>query len=451
YIKAIKILNVAGAYWRGDEKNKQLIRLYGISFPGAKDLRSYLTRMEEAKSRDHRELAKKLGLFSFSERVGVGLPLWLPGGSFLRNELENFIKVLQQKAGYLPVITPHIGRKKLYEISGHDEKYGADSFQPILSPHDEIFMLRPMNCPHHCEIYRSVPRSYRDLPLRLSELGTVYRYEQSGELHGLTRVRGFTQDDAHIFCTRDQVKSEFSGVIDLVLRVFAALDFQDYRVQISVRSPDTPDKYMGSDSDWDRAEADIKESVLEKGLSAEVVSGEAAFYGPKLDFMVRDALDREWQLGTIQLDYQLPQRFGLEYVGSDNRKHVPIMIHRAPFGSMERFIALLIEHTGGKFPFWLAPTQLILLSVSDRVEEYVHDLRLRLRDGLFRVDTDLRNEKIGKKIRDAELMKIPYMLIIGDREMENREVSVRGHGKGKIGVMGLSELEEWLEDQRKHP
>lgn len=433
-IKAIKLMNVAGAYWRGDEKNKQLTRIYAITFTKAKDLTDYLILLEEAKKRDHRKLGKELELFTFSEKVGMGLPLWLPKGAALRERLENFLKKAQMKAGYLPVITPHIGNKNLYVTSGHYEKYGADSFQPIKTPHEgEEFFLKPMNCPHHCEIYKATPKSYKDLPVRLAEFGTVYRYEQAGELHGLTRVRGFTQDDAHLFCRPDQVKEEFCKVIDLVLYVFKALDFTDYTAQISLRDPENKSKYIGSDENWALAESAIIESAAEKGLKTVVELGEAAFYGPKLDFMVRDAIGRKWQLGTIQVDYNLPERFELEYTGSDNQKHRPVMIHRAPFGSLERFVAVLIEHCAGKFPLWLAPEQVSILPISEKFNDYAKKVLELLNNYDIRATIDDRNEKIGKKIRDTELNKVPYMLIIGEKEMEENTLSVRKQGAGDIG------------------
>ncbi len=409
FIKAIKLMNIAGAYWRGDEKNKQLTRIYGITFTKAKDLADYLVLLEEAKKRDHRKLGKELELFTFSEKVGMGLPFWLPKGTALRERLENFLKKAQLKAGYLPVVTPHIGNKNLYITSGHYEKYGADSFQPIKTPHEgEEFFLKPMNCPHHCEIYKASPKSYKDLPVRLAEFGTVYRYEQAGELHGLTRVRGFTQDDAHLFCRPDQVKEEFCKVIDLVLYVFKALDFKDFTAQISLRDPENKTKYIGSDENWEKAEAAIIEAAAEKGLKTVVELGEAAFYGPKLDFMVKDALGRSWQLGTIQVDYNLPERFELEYIGSDNQKHRPVMIHRAPFGSMERFVAVLIEHCAGNFPLWLAPEQIIILPISEKYNDYAKKVLELLKNYDIRGLVDDRNEKIGKKIRDAELNKSSF-------------------------------------------
>ena len=434
FIKAIKLLNVAGAYWRGDENRQQLTRIYGVTFPKKSDLDAHLELLEEAKKRDHRKLGKELQLFHFSQKVGAGLPLWLPKGADLRARLEGFLKEAQRKAGYLPVITPHIGSKKLYETSGHWEKYGEDSFKPIETPQEgEVYMLKPMNCPHHCEIYNASPRSYKDLPLRLAEFGTVYRYEQSGELHGLTRVRGFTQDDAHIFCTVDQVKEEMSKVIDLVLYIFKTLDFQDFIVQVSLRDPNNPAKYIGSDENWEKAERDLQEVAKEKNLSTVVEYGEAAFYGPKLDFMVRDAIGRKWQLGTVQIDYNLPERFELDYTGADNEKHRPVMIHRAPFGSMERFVAILIEHCAGKFPIWLSPEQVRILPISDKYNEYCQDVSKVLDNYDIRASIDERNEKVGKKIRDAELERVPYMLIIGEKEMENGQVSARKQGKGDIG------------------
>jgi threonyl-tRNA synthetase len=443
YIKAVKILNVAGAYWKGDEKNKMLVRVYGISFPKEKDLKEYLEKLEEAKKRDHRKLGKELELFTFSEKVGMGLPLWLPKGAALRERLEQFMRRQQQKRGYLSVITPHIAHKNLYVTSGHYEKYGKDSFQPIQTPQEgELFFLKPMNCPHHCEIYKSSPRSYRDLPLRLAEFGTVYRYEQHGELHGLTRVRGFTQDDAHIFCTPEQVKEEFCKVIDLVLYVFKSLGFKDYTAQISLRDPSDTSKYIGSEENWNMAERAIIESAQEKGLKTIQVPGEAAFYGPKLDFMVKDALGRKWQLGTIQVDYNLPERFELEYTGADNQKHRPVMIHRAPFGSMERFVAVLLEHCGGNFPFWLAPEQFVVLSISEKYNDYAEKVTQYLSDNDFRGTSDIRNEKIGKKIRDHELKKIPFMIIVGEKEVESQKVSLRKHGQGDMGSFSWSELSD---------
>lgn len=441
FIKAIKLTNVAGAYWRGDEKNKQLTRIYGITFTKAKDLSDYLTMLEEAKKRDHRKLGKELELFTFSEKVGMGLPLWLPKGAALRERLENFLKKAQLKAGYLPVVTPHIGNKNLYVTSGHYEKYGADSFQPIRTPHEgEEFFLKPMNCPHHCEIYKASPKSYKDLPVRLAEFGTVYRYEQAGELHGLTRVRGFTQDDAHLFCRPDQVKEEFCKVIDLVLYVFKALDFKDYTAQISLRDPENKTKYIGSDENWALAERAIVESAAEKGLNTVVELGEAAFYGPKLDFMVRDAIGRKWQLGTIQVDYNLPERFDLEYTGSDNQKHRPVMIHRAPFGSLERFVAVLIEHCAGKFPLWLSPEQVSILPISEKYNEYAKKVLELLNNYDIRGLVDERNEKIGKKIRDTELNKIPFMLVVGEKEALEGKVSVRKQGAGDIGSFSVEEF-----------
>ncbi len=440
-IKAIKLLNTAGAYWRGDEKRKQLTRIYGVTFPKQKDLTEHLEMLELAKQRDHRKLGKELELFTFSEKVGMGLPLWLPKGARLRERLENFLKKAQVKAGYDPVVTPHIGHKNLYVTSGHYEKYGEDSFQPIRTPNEgEEFLLKPMNCPHHCEIYKSKPRSYKDLPLRLAEFGTVYRYEQSGELHGLTRVRGFTQDDAHLFCTPDQVKDEFKKVIDLVLYVFNALGFENFTTQISLRDPENKSKYIGDDKVWEIAENAIVEASAEKNLETVTVLGEAAFYGPKLDFMVKDVLGRKWQLGTIQVDYNLPERFELEYIGADNQKHRPVMIHRAPFGSMERFVALLIENCGGDFPLWLAPDQVAILPLSERFKDHCDDLMRQLEANDISGFVDHRDEKIGKKIRDAEILKIPYMLIIGDKEAESKKVSIRRHGEGDIGQMGEDEF-----------
>jgi threonyl-tRNA synthetase len=435
-VKAVKITSVAGAYWRGDETKSQLTRVYGISFPKQKLLEEYLILLEEAKRRDHRKLGKELELFTFSEKVGMGLPLWLPRGTALRQRLENLLKAAQQKAGYQPVMTPHIGNKELYITSGHYEKYGKDSFQPMSTPKEgESFMLKPMNCPHHCEIYKSKPRSYRDLPVRLAEFGTVYRYEQSGELHGLTRVRGFTQDDAHLFVRPDQLDEEFEKVIDLVSYVFSSLGFADYEAQISLRDPDNPSKYIGSDENWEKAEGAIIRAAASKRLNAKIEYGEAAFYGPKLDFMVRDALGRKWQLGTIQVDYNLPERFDLEYMGADNQKHRPIMIHRAPFGSMERFIAILIEHCEGKFPLWLTPDQFIILTISEKYNAAAEKVLLLLAQKELRGTCDLRSEKIGRKIRDAELNRIPFMLIIGEKESDSGMVSVRRQGQGDMGTM----------------
>ncbi len=441
FIKAIKLLNVAGAYWRGDEKNKMLTRIYGIAFPKQKELEEYLHMLEEAKKRDHRKLGKELELFAFSEKVGMGLPLWLPKGTVLRERLEQFMRKAQIKAGYDPVVTPHIGSKALYVTSGHYEKYGKDSFQPILTPDaGEEFLLKPMNCPHHCEIYKVKPRSYKDLPIRLAEFGTVYRYEQSGELHGLTRVRGFTQDDAHIFCRPDQVKEEFIKVIDLVFHVFNSLGFENYTAQVSLRDPADKVKYIGEDALWDRAEREIQEAADERGLKTVAVKGEAAFYGPKLDFMVKDALGRSWQLGTIQVDYQLPQRFELEYVGSDNQKHRPVMIHRAPFGSLERFIAVLIEHCAGNFPIWLSPEQVAVLPISERFNAYAEEVILQLKNQDIRGFLDDRDEKIGRKIRDAEVKKVPYMLIVGEKEAAEKMVAVRKHGSGDQGSVLLADF-----------
>jgi len=440
-IKAIKLLSVAGAYWRGDEKNKMLKRIYGITFPKQKELEEYLHMLEEAKKRDHRKLGKELELFAFSEKVGMGLPLWLPKGTILRERLEQFMRRAQIRAGYDPVVTPHIGSKQLYVTSGHYEKYGKDSFQPIHTPDEsEEFLLKPMNCPHHCEIYKVKPRSYKDLPIRLAEFGTVYRYEQSGELHGLTRVRGFTQDDAHIFCRPDQVKNEFIKVIDLVLFVFKSLGFENYTAQVSLRDPENKAKYIGEDALWERAEREIQEAADERGLKTVAVKGEAAFYGPKLYFMVKDALGRSWQLGTIQVDYQLPQRFELEYIGSDNQKHRPVMIHRAPFGSMERFVAVLIEHCAGNFPLWLAPEQLAVLPISERFNDYGQQVLDTLKNMDIRGFLDDRNEKIGRKIRDAEVTKVPFMLLVGEKEAAEGKVAVRKHGQGDQGVMDLKEF-----------
>ena len=435
-VKAIKLMSIAGAYWRGDENNKQLTRIYGVSFPKQKELKEYLALLEEAKKRDHRKLGKELELFTFSKKVGQGLPLWLPKGAALRERLENFLKKAQKKAGYEMVVSPHIGHKELYMTSGHYEKYGADSFQPIKTPNEgEEFLLKPMNCPHHCEIYNSKPWSYKDLPKRFAEFGTVYRYEQSGELHGLTRVRGFTQDDAHIFCTPDQLDQEFKNVIDLVLYVFGSLGFENFTAQVSLRDPDNPEKYIGSNENWDKAEKAILNATIEKGLDYIIEKGEAAFYGPKLDFMVKDALGRSWQLGTIQVDYNLPERFELEYKGSDNEHHRPVMIHRAPFGSMERFIAILLEHTGGNFPLWLMPEQVSILTLSEKYEKYAEKVLNVLENNEIRALVDNRSETIGKKIREAEMNKIPYMLILGDQEEVENSVSVRKHSEGDLGSM----------------
>ncbi len=434
FIKAAKILNIAGAYWKGDEKNKMLTRIYGITFPKDKELKEYLVLLEEAKKRDHRKLGKELELFTFSEKVGMGLPLWLPKGAMLRERLIQFMQKAQLKAGYLPVVSPHIAQKELYVCSGHYEKYGADSFQPIKTPHEgEEFYLKPMNCPHHCEIYKSSPKSYKDLPQRYAEFGTVYRYEQRGELHGLTRVRGFTQDDAHLFCRPDQVKEEFLKVIDLVLYVFNALDFKDYTAQISLRDPENKTKYIGSEHNWVLAEQAIIESAAEKGLKTVTELGEAAFYGPKLDFMVKDALGRKWQLGTIQVDYNLPERFELEYTGSDNQKHRPVMIHRAPFGSLERFIAVLIEHCAGNFPLWLTPDQFAILPISEKYNAYAEKVKDILGASELRGFVDDRNETIGKKIRDNEVKKVPFMLIVGEKEEAEGKVALRARGKGDVG------------------
>ena len=446
-IKAVKLTAIAGAYWRGDEKNKQLTRIYGITFPKQAELTEHLERLEEAKRRDHRKLGKELELFTFSQKVGQGLPLWLPKGAALRERLENFLKKAQRKAGYQQVITPHIGNKELYVTSGHYEKYGADSFQPIRTPDpNEEFYLKPMNCPHHCEIFKSKPRSYKDLPARFAEFGTVYRYEQSGELHGLTRVRGFTQDDAHIFCTQEQVKEEFKNVIDIVLYVLKTLKFENFKAQISLRDKENSAKYIGSDENWQRAEQAIIEAAAEKELPTVVAYGEAAFYGPKLDFMVQDALGREWQLGTIQVDYNLPERFELEYIGADNQKHRPVMIHRAPFGSMERFVAVLLEHCAGDFPLWLSTEQFIVLPISDKYNEYAEKVSEFLNNSDIRGLIDDRNEKIGKKIRDAELNKLPFMLIVGEKEAESNTISVRQRGVGDHGSMDLNKFAELVQD-----
>ncbi|MFN4247134.1 MAG: threonine--tRNA ligase [Flavipsychrobacter sp.] len=441
FIKAIKLMNIAGAYWRGNEKNKMLTRIYGVTFPAQKELDEHIALLEEAKKRDHRKLGKELELFAFSEKVGSGLPLWLPKGAMLRERLQQFLQKAQLDTGYLPVITPHIGSKQLYVTSGHWEKYGKDSFRPITTPQEgEEFMLKPMNCPHHCEIYKTAPRSYKDLPLRLAEFGTVYRYEQSGELHGLTRVRGFTQDDAHLFCRPDQVLEEFKKVIDLVMYVFTSLDFQNFTAQVSLRDKEDRSKYIGSEENWQIAEQAIIQAAAEKGLNTVVEYGEAAFYGPKLDFMVKDALGRSWQLGTIQVDYNLPERFELEYVDSDNSRKRPVMIHRAPFGSMERFIAVLLEHCGGNLPLWLAPVQLKVLPISDKFGEYAEQVAKALKAEGIRAEVDDRNEKIGKKIRDTELMKVPYMLVVGEKEMNEGMVAVRKHGEGDKGTLPLQEF-----------
>ncbi len=443
FIKAVKLLNVAGAYWMGDENNQQLTRIYGVSFPKNKELQEFLVMLEEAKKRDHRKIGKEMELFAFSEKVGMGLPLWLPKGTQLRERLEQFLRKAQVKAGYDPVVTPHIGNKNLYVTSGHYEKYGEDSFQPIQTPHeDEEFLLKPMNCPHHCEIFKVRPRSYKELPLRLAEFGTVYRYEQHGELHGLTRVRGFTVDDAHIFCRPDQVKDEFLKVIDLTLYVLRSLNFQDFTAQLSFRDPENKEKYIGEDAVWDQAEREIAEAAEEKELPTVTEYGEAAFYGPKLDFMVKDALNRTWQLGTIQVDYNLPERFELEYIGADNQKHRPVMIHRAPFGSMERFAAVLIEHCGGNFPLWLAPDQIAILPISEKYHHYAQGLLKRLEEHDITGMLDSRDEKIGRKIRDAEVKKIPYMLIVGEKEAGEDLVSVRKHGSGDLGQMPINEFVE---------
>ncbi|WP_034889186.1 threonine--tRNA ligase [Gillisia sp. Hel_I_29] len=449
-IKAVKLMSVAGAYWRGDENKPQLTRVYGTSFPKQKDLKEYLELLEEAKKRDHRKLGKELELFTFSQKVGQGLPLWLPKGAALRERLENFLKKAQKTAGYEMVVTPHIGQKELYVTSGHYAKYGADSFQPIHTPNEgEEFLLKPMNCPHHCEIYNSSPWSYRDLPKRFAEFGTVYRYEQSGELHGLTRVRGFTQDDAHIFCTPDQLDSEFKKVIDLTLYVFDSLGFKDFTAQVSLRDPDNKEKYIGSDDVWEKAESAIISAAKEKGLNYVIEKGEAAFYGPKLDFMVKDALGRSWQLGTIQVDYNLPERFDLTYKGSDNETHRPVMIHRAPFGSMERFIAVLLENAGGNFPLWLMPEQAIILSLSEKYEKYSQKVLSLLENDEIRALANHRNDTIGKKIRDAEMSKIPYMLIVGEQEEKDGTVSVRKHGEGDIGTMSIEDFAELVNNEIK--
>ena len=448
FIKAVKLMNIAGAYWRGDENNAQLTRIYGISFPKQKELKEYLELLEEAKKRDHRKLGKELKLFAFSQKVGLGLPLWLPKGAALRDRLEKFLKDAQENAGYQQVVSPHIGQKELYMTSGHFQKYGEDSFQPIKTPQDgEEYLLKPMNCPHHCEIFNAQTWSYRDLPQRYAEFGTVYRYEQSGELHGLTRVRGFTQDDAHIFCTPEQLDEEFKKVIDLVLYVFGSLGFENFTAQFSLRDPENPTKYIGSDENWKKAESAILNAAEEKGLNYKVVTGEAAFYGPKLDFMVKDALGRQWQLGTIQVDYNLPERFELEYKGSDNEMHRPVMIHRAPFGSLERFIAILIEHTGGNFPLWLMPEQATILSISEKYENYSKKVLSLLKKHEIRATFDNRGETMGKKIREAEMNKIPYMLIVGEAEVENETVSVRKHGGEDLGQMSIASFAEIINAQ----
>ncbi len=450
FIKAIKLLSIAGAYWRGDENRKQLTRIYGITFPKKTELDEYLHMLEEAKKRDHRKLGKELELFTFSQRVGLGLPLWLPKGAQLRERLEQYLKKVQKEAGYLPVITPHIGNVNLYKTSGHFDKYGADSFRPISTPVEgEAFFLKPMNCPHHCEIYGHKPHSYKDLPIRYAEFGTVYRYEQSGELHGLTRVRGFTQDDAHIFCTPDQIKTEFKGVIKIIMQIFKALDFNQFITQVSLSDPKTPEKYIGSRENWDKAERAIIEVAQEENLEYVVEYGEAAFYGPKMDFMVKDALGRKWQLGTIQVDYNLPERFDLTYIGSDNEKHRPVMIHRAPFGSMERFVAVLVEHCAGDFPLWLAPDQAIILPISEKYQKYAEKVSQFLKNSDIRALIDERNEKTGKKIRDAELKKVPYMLIVGEREEQEGSVSVRKRGQGDLGAFSLEQLAKAIHDEEE--
>ncbi len=448
YIKAIKLTSIAGAYWRGNEKNKMLTRVYGITFPKQKMLEEYLIMLEEAKKRDHRKIGREMELFHLSPEVGLGLPLWLPKGAILREQLELFLKKVQKKFGYEQVITPHIGDVNLYKTSGHFQKYGKDSFQPITTPTEgEEYLLKPMNCPHHCEIYRFKPRSYKDLPIRLAEFGTVYRYEQSGELHGLTRVRGFTQDDAHIFCRPDQLKDEFLKVIDIVFIIFKALDFKEYTAQISLRDPNNTEKYIGSDENWEKAQRAIVEACSEKGLKTTTVLGEAAFYGPKLDFMIKDALGRSWQLGTIQVDYNLPERFKLEYIGSDDKRYQPVMIHRAPFGSMERFCAVLIEHTAGKFPVWLTPDQVVVLPISEKYNDYAQKVLNELNNSDIRTVIDDRNEKIGRKIRDNELKRIPYLLIVGEKEAENGTVSVRRQGEGDKGTMTIAEFSDFLRSE----
>ena len=447
-IKAVKLTSIAGAYWRGNEKNKMLTRIYGITFPKKSLLDEYVAMLEEAKKRDHRKLGKDLELFAFSQKVGAGLPLWLPRGAVLRGILENFLKKVQQSYGYLPVITPHIGQKELYVTSGHYAKYGADSFRPITTPQEgEEFLLKPMNCPHHCEIYRTKPRSYKDLPLRFAEFGTVYRYEQSGELHGLTRVRGFTQDDAHLFVRPDQLKEEFCKVIDIVLYIFKTLKFDSYTAQVSLRDPDNREKYIGTDENWEKAESAIIEAAKEKGLNTVVEYGEAAFYGPKLDFMVKDAIGRKWQLGTIQVDYNLPERFGLEYTGNDDKKYRPIMIHRAPFGSMERFVAVLLEHTGGKLPLWLAPDQVVIIPLSDKYNDYAKKVCRLLNNSDIRTSIDERSETVGKKIRENELKRLPYQLVVGEKEQAAETVSVRKQGGEDLGSMSISDFERLIKDE----
>lgn len=447
-IKAIKLTSVAGAYWRGNEKNKMLTRVYGITFPKAKLLEEYLVLMEEAKKRDHRKIGKEMDLFTFSQDVGMGLPLWMPKGAQLREQLETFLKKVQKQFGYEQVLTPHIGDVKLYKTSGHYDKYGKDSFQPIHTPQEgEEYLLKPMNCPHHCEIYKARPRSYKDLPIRYAEFGTVYRYEQSGELHGLTRVRGFTQDDAHIFCTPDQLKDEFKKVIDIIFIIFKALEFNDYTAQISLRDPKNTEKYIGSDENWEKAERAIVEAAAEKGLRTVTETGEAAFYGPKLDFMIKDAVGRSWQLGTIQVDYNLPERFELEYTGADNQKHRPIMIHRAPFGSMERFVAVLIEHTAGKFPLWLTPEQVVVLPISEKFNDYARKVSNILNISDIRTVVDDRNEKIGRKIRDNELKRIPYLLIVGEKEEADQSVSIRRQGQGDKGSMSIDDFARLIKNE----
>ncbi|MDR3365810.1 MAG: threonine--tRNA ligase, partial [Prevotellaceae bacterium] len=449
-VKAVKLTSIAGAYWRGSDKNKMLTRIYGVTFPKQSMLDEHLRLLEEAKRRDHRKIGREMELFTFSEKVGQGLPIWLPKGAALRFRLEDFLKNIQKKHGYQQVITPHIGHKQLYITSGHYAKYGADSFKPIKTPDEnEEFLLKPMNCPHHCEIYRSKPRSYKDLPIRLAEFGTVYRYEQSGELHGLTRVRGFTQDDAHLFCTQDQIKDEFKKVIDIILYIFKLFEFQEYTAQISLRDKVNREKYIGSDENWDKAESAIIEAAAEKGLKTVVEYGEAAFYGPKLDFMVRDAIGRKWQLGTIQVDYNMPDRFELEYVGTDDKRHRPVMIHRAPFGSMERFLAVLIEHTAGKFPLWLTPEQAVVLSISEKYNAYAEKVAELLNDADVRTIVDNRNEKIGKKIRENELQHIPYLLIVGEKEATEGAVAVRRQGEGDKGVMKVAEFARFVKDEVK--
>ena len=447
-IKAFKIISIAGAYWRGDEKRKQLVRVYGITFPKKKDLTDYLVMLEEAKKRDHRKIGKEMELFMFSQRVGMGLPIWLPKGTELRMRLQELLRRIQRKAGYLEVMTPHIGNVNLYKTSGHYQKYGQDSFRPITTPEEgEEYFLKPMNCPHHCEIYASKPHSYKDLPLRIAEFGTVYRYEQSGELHGLTRVRGFTQDDAHIFCAPEQIKEEFGSVLDIVLKVFKLFDFKEYTAQISLRDKVNREKYIGSEENWKKAESAIIEVAEERGMNATIEYGEAAFYGPKMDFMVKDAIGRKWQLGTIQVDYNLPERFELEYTGSDNQKHRPVMIHRAPFGSMERFVAVLIEHCAGYFPMWLTPNQVVVLPISDKYNDYAKEVLSQLQDKDIRGYIDDRSEKTGRKIRDAEVNKVPYIIVVGEREEQEKTISVRKHGGEDLGSFSIQDFAKYIDNE----